>query len=926
MRARSMDNESYETQPKKKKAPAKTPIEQYEHSDKKRPNNPHVGLITPQNDSDSAGKEYKFDPHLDPTLDWAGKEERDGFNVPTVSLHVHEQIDPRSIIETVRKTNTVNYEQMSLFNKKEMRRPVQEEIEFYKHSKNWSNRLIAGDSLLVMNSLLEKEGFTDKVQMVYMDPPYGIKYGSNFQPFVNKRDVKDGRDEDLNQEPEMLKAFRDTWEMGVHSYLSYIRERLLLTRQLLNESGSCFVQIGEENVHYIRAVMSEIFGAKNFVSLIYFKTTGGFGSGKLSRIGDYLVWFAKDIEKLKYNQLFFEKAVFEGADESYKFIELADGVRQSMTKEQKIGREPIPNNSEVFRLGDICGQGAPKEPTPFEFMGRTFNPSKNNHWKPAFPKGLERLALSGRIKPTGNTLNYVRYLNDKAVTEINNAWMDTGTAGFTSDKKYVVETNPKIVERCLLMTTDPGDLALDITCGSGTTAFAAEKWGRRWVAVDTSRIAVTLTKQRLMTSVFDYYKVKNEAEGVSSGFLYNSVPYIKMSTISNNEEIDEIFSRYEKPLNEKLAILNKAMKSKMKILDVPDEASEEWSASAKEAWNSFNSVRRTMRIEIRESTKRRADKINLVHSPIGDDNKVRVTGPFTVEAVPAPIVKPLTLSQYPHANFADNSVSKTGETGRQKEWRDEIFRTGIRSNKGNVMKFVRVEPLAGTKFLHAEAETDEKSGKTVLISFGPDHAPLEQKQVSLAIEEALMLKKKPDLIVFAAFQFDAEAAKDIDECEIGGIQCLKAQMNADLLTADLKKKRASNESFWMVGQPDIDVRKVKTGDNKGLTEVEVFGFDYYNPTTGTLDTGTTSNIAMWMLDTDYDGRSVFPRQVFFPMAGKNDGWAKLAKSLHSEIDLELIEQYQGSVSIPFSPGKHGKIAVKIIDDRGIESIRIMDIK
>jgi adenine-specific DNA-methyltransferase len=452
-------------------------------------------------------------------------------------------------------------------------------------------------------------------------------------------------------------------------------------------------------------------------------------------------------------------------------------------------------------------------------------------------------------------------------------------------KLYVVQTTTKIIQRCLLMTTDPGDLVFDPTCGSGTTAFVAEQWGRRWITCDTSRVAVTLAKQRLMTASFDYYELAHPDEGVGSGFRYKTVPHVTLKSIANNPEIKEGMTR----------------------------------------------------AQIDAAIAKYADEETLYDQPYVDKSRARVTGPFTVEAVPAPVVQP--LGEAPAAAEADALAARSGETLRQAEWRDELLRTGIRAKSGQRILFSRVEPLAGTRFLHAEAETKlndlgadrvaERKAPSygralrVAISFGPEHAPLEQRQVARAFEEAAQLAPKPALVVFAAFQFDPEAAKDIDELgpEKTGMTFLKVQMNPDLLTADLKKARASNESFWLVGQPDVELRQAK-----GSWQVEVHGFDYYNTKTGAIESGSSERIAVWMLDPDYDGRSLFPRQVFFPMAGDHEGWARLARSLRAEIDVEKTEAYRGTVSLPFAAGKHQRIAVKVVDDRGIESLRILELE
>jgi adenine-specific DNA-methyltransferase len=837
--------------PKKKTIPAKPsvrkrPIEQYEHKDKERLNNPPVGLVTPETDKDAEKKTYAYDPHLDPQLQWAGKAERTSFEVPTVSLHVHERIDPRSIIEAVRKKNGSNYEQLSLFSSKGENPPVRDAVDFYKHAHDWSNRLIAGDSLLVMNSLLEKEGLGGQVQMIYIDPPYGIKYGSNFQPFVNKREVKDGRDEDLTAEPEMVKAFRDTWDLGIHSYLSYLRDRLLLARDLLHERGSIFVQISDENVHHVREILDEIFLRKNFVALISFATSTGRTASYLDSVSDRILWYGKNYDTLKYNQLFFEKSL-EGDE---------------FTLSEPDGRK--------YSLGDLSSQHeSPTRTVPWQFKGRTWYPPKGRQWAVDPTTGLPQLAKLGRIVEfSENQLRWKKYSADYPVSKINNTWLDTQMGAFASQKIYAVQTNSKVIQRCVLMATEPGDIVFDPTCGSGTTAFVAENWGRRWITCDTSRVATTLAKQRLMTATFDYFELAHPDEGIGSGFNYKTVPHITLKSIANNEP---------------------------------------------------------------------AGQETLYDKPFIDSSRTRVTGPFTVEAVPAPVVKP--LGDLPQQPASDQSIARSGETLRQSDWRDELLRTGIRGKRGQYVEFSRLEPLPGTRYLHAIGETRHSDRgansirekeipygeQRIVVSFGPDHAPLESRQVALAIDEAQTLVPKPKIVVFAAFQFDPEAAKDIDETNWPGVTLLKVQMNPDLLTGDLKKARSSNESFWLIGQPDIRVEHIKKGDDAGKWRVTVEGFDYYNTKTGQIESGGADRIAVWMLDTDYDGRALFPRQVFFPMSGESEGWSRLAKTLRAEIDEDLIEAYRGNVSVPFEVGGYKQIAVKIVDDRGIESLKVVKV-
>lgn len=892
--------------------PPKRPIDRYEHKDKKRINNPPVGLVTSETDPPlPTHKTYEYvqpvpatrprqgldyDPHLDPQLVWAGKKEHTSFDVPTVSLHVHERIDPSTIIEAVRKRNGDGLpEQPSLFERREENPPLRDAIDFYRHPHGWSNRLIAGDSLLVMNSLLEKEGMAGQVQMVYLDPPYGIKYGSNFQPFVNRRDVKDRKDEDLTQEPEMIRAFRDTWELGVHSYLTYLRDRVLLARDLLTPSGSAFIQISDENLHHVREVMDEVFGAANLCGQITFAKTTGAGSPSggtdlLPQTSDYLIWYARDKSQVKFHQVYTSKEVGIRGATQYTWIE-SNGDRRPATEEEL--RDP-PRASRLFAHDNLTSQTA-GETTIFavDFQGQQFRPNRGG-WK-TNSDGMQRLLAARRLFVVGNSLRYVRYLSDFPLIRTVDYWPDTVISGFGAPKLYAVQTTPKVIERCVQMTTDPGDLVVDPTCGSGTTAYVAEQWGRRWISCDTSRVAITLAKQRLMSSHFDYYELAHPEEGVGSGFRYKTVPHVTLKSIANNPEIRESMTREQ----------------------------------------------------IDAAIARYADQETLYDQPYIDKIRVRVTGPFTVEAVPAPTVKSLDeievdppdvtsgKVQRPLADFRhvatpllDSSIARSGATLRHTEWRDELLKTGLRGKGGHHIDFSRVEPMAGTRWLHADAETKGKVPERVVISFGPEHSLLETRQVEMAWEEAHKLSPRPAILVFAAFEFDPEAAKDIDGMtkEKMGMTFLTAQMNADLLTEDLKKKRASNQSFWLVGRPDVDLRQIKTGEHKGKWQAEIRGFDYYNTRTGTIDSGNTSRIAMWLFDPDYDGRSLFPHQVFFPIADEDGGWARLAKNLKAEIDPELIEAYRGTVSLPFEPGPHKRIAIKVIDDRGIESLKVVEVK
>jgi adenine-specific DNA-methyltransferase len=894
---------------------SKKQIEQYEHSDKERANNPHVGLVTPATDPDTGEKKtYEYDPHLDPQLQWAGKAEHTSFEVPTVSLHVHERIDPNTIIETVKKERHEEVVQTSLF-EEYRQKPLREAIDFYKHKEGWTNRLIAGDSLLVMNSLLEKEGMAGKVQMMFFDPPYGIKYKSNFQAFTNKRDIPEGdKDEDLTVEPEMIKAFRDTWELGVHSYLTYIRDRLFLAKELLDESGSVFIQISDENMHLIKTLLDEVFGPKNKVATIAWKK-GAPVSKIIKNSFNYLLWYAKDKDKIKSNKLYEERVGDEGTTEDPRklalWAEFKSGEIRTLTTDEKRNLRGLPEGTRIFRSDKLLYRGNDRI-FEIKLNGKEHVPSNGYHWR-GDEVQMERILKSSRIIETPNGLGYKFFVSDFPILELTNWWDDT--SGKIPEMLYAVQTHHKIVERAILLCTDPGDLVLDITCGSGTTAASAEKLGRRWITCDTSRVSIAIAKSRLMQNSFDYYTLKYPKEGVSSGFVYEEAPHITLKTVGNNGNIDKIVEEYS-------ALFTKEGKNFEEFNDIEVWERERFYSiyASYEDKSKIHSLRKIIDDyfeAIEESNFNSSEKEYLIDNPKIDISKIRITGPFTVEAVPAPYAKSFDDLEKDD-NGSDTSIARTGETLRQSEWRDELLRAGVRAKGGNIIQFTRVETLAGTKYIQAEAETKEDIPKKVLVVFGPEHAPLEQRMVENAWQEARALK--PDMLLFCAFQFDEEAAKDIDELTpaIAGMQLLKAQMNADMLTDDLRKKRSSNESFWLVGQPDVKVHKLE----KGKVQVEVMGFDYYNPKTGNVESGGKKNIAMWMLDTNYDNRSLFPSQVFFPMAGSGDGWDKLAKNLKAEIDEEKIEAFKGTVSLEFEPGS--AIAVKIIDDRGIESLRVIN--
>ncbi|MFO1305363.1 MAG: site-specific DNA-methyltransferase [Burkholderiales bacterium] len=981
-------------------------IVSYRHS-QKRKNNPEVGMVNAASDPDQPKTTWAYDPHLAPELEfdvrragveklidnalaskdakvmqsaleelrrlgepfltWAGKAERTSFDVDTVSLYVHERIDPASILAAVAKRVKSAKSggpagQLGLFSAPFETLPLRHAIDFYRHEKGWANRLIAGDSLLVMNSLIQKESMAGQVQMIYIDPPYGIKYGSNFQPFVGNRDVKDRKDEDLTQEPEMIKAFRDTWELGEHSYLTYLRDRFLVAKDLLHVSGSIFVQIGDDNVHRVRAIMDEVFGQDNCVAQITIEKTSSQTQDYLSPVTDYLLWFARSKGDLKFRAMWDPKDSSQAGFAEYSRLMLPDLSRRPMTSDETGDPDRIPSGARIYRQDNLTSQSVGREKGegaaswfPVSVFGAEYRPSITNRWK-TNEEGMKRLMRAGRLEPRGSSLSYVRFIDDFQAVGINNIWSDVKFSSRSEDKTYIVQTSLRTIQRCMLMTTDPGDLVVDPTCGSGTTAVVAEQWGRRWITCDTSRVAITLAKQRLLTASFDYYELRYPQEGLRGGFVYKVIPHVTLKSIANNPEIDEIYTRMYPAVDSALQELNLALKKPVPALqflvtdgaragrelslgepgihelhgqkvkagelmlwEVPPSFPDEWPKTAEVAFRSLQSARQAMQRAIDSCINVHADGEQLFDQPERAKDKLRISGPFTVEAVPFPTVTSLEEAEQPAE--ADAAVARAGDSARHHHWIAELLKTGIRGRGGQMLKLAALETIPGLTHVHCIGTVAE-SGDPVAVSFGPEYAALEQRQVELAILEAQAIVPRPKILIYCAFTFDPEAAKDIDEMRWPGVTLLKAQMNTDLLTEDLKKGRSSNQSFWLMGQPDVEVRKRADGNY----EVEVHGFDYFDTVKGELISGGKGKIAAWLLDTDYDDRSLFPHQAFFPMAGAKDGWAKLRKDIRAELDEAALAKYHGTVSLPFEAGDNRKVAVKIIDDRGIESLKIIPLK
>ena len=887
-----------------------TPVDAITHSDK-RANLPTADahdFVAPEVEQPISLR-YPRDPTLDPQLVWKGKDAQDGEDLvaEASAIYIQEKIDPRVIVENLRQTASrpEDEPELTLFESFDGLDEM-EIVDFYRHDANWSNRMILGDSLNVIASLAEREALRGKVQMIYVDPPYGIKFGSNWQVSARKRDVKDGKIEDASREVEQIKAFRDTWELGIHSYLSYLRDRLAVAKDLLTESGSVFVQIGDENVHLVRAVMDEVFGRENFVNLVPFQKTAGAGSPSgstdvLPRVVDYLVWYAREKEAIKYREVLLPKGIESFIPSAYSRVETSAGERRSASAAEKSG--VLDDGDRLYALDNLTSaSGVDKTRYPVELEGRRFLPG-DGVWKTS-EEGMRRLIVAGRIEATSSRIGYVRYLDDFPAVKLPNIWTDT-VSSFMADKVYVVQTNTKIVERCLLMTTDPGDLVLDPTCGSGTTAFVAEHWGRRWITIDTSRVALALARQRLMGSKFPYFHLADSEEGrlkegqlsarplpavevsndIRHGFVYERVQHITLKSIANNPDIKEGMSR----------------------------------------------------AEIDEAIRRHAEYELLYDKPYEDTKKVRVAGPFTVES----------LSPHRSLAFAGSAADGTGatissateEVDRRDESQANFEQTilanlrvaGIQTGKKKArIEFDTIEPYAASYIQSVGEREDPLEGapKRVGITIGPLYGTVGPTFIKEAAREAIK-SNDIDLLCILAFAFDPTALGSTDEYaaspdggfdvaaerKLGRIPVLLVRMNADLVMGEELKKTGAGNLFTVFGEPDVTIKE----ENDQLTVI-LNGVDVYDPNTGDIRSNDTSLIALWMIDTAYNGESFFVRHCYF--TGGQDPYARLKRALKADIDEDAWASLNRTESRPFPKPDTGRIAVKVINDYGDEVVKV----
>jgi len=820
-----------------------------------------------------------------PFLNWTGKAERAGFEVPTLPLFVHERLSTRAIIETLRGHRAGSDQlELSLFGDPQW--SIADQIlKAYEYHDRWVNRLILGDSLVVMNSLIQYEGMAGKVQMIYIDPPYGVKFGSNFQPFVRKRDVKHNDDDDFTREPEMVQAYRDTWELGLHSYLTYLRDRLTLARELLADSGSVFVQISDENVHHVREIMDEVFGVDNFCEQIFFQKTSYATSELIPSVGDYLVWYTKERANIKIRKLFFSS--LPNGDELSKFyVDLDDGSSRKVTREEVDNPSLLEDRSKLFQSRDLASAGAGSSTFDFTFQGKKYHPGANRHWKTNV-EGLNKLVEANRIFSTTNSLRYKRYINDYPWTEYINVWTDTIVGSFHEEKLYVVQTSPKVIERCILMTTDPGDLVMDLTCGSGTTAYVAEQWGRRWITCDVSRVPLALARQRLLTATFPWYKL-NDQNSPANGFVYKRkqnkkgeeigglVPHITLKSIANDEppsmevlvdrpEIDKNIVRVSSPFTIECTI-----KPPIEITDDNSPATSPTETSEPIAIvldDSGDHAERMLRI--------------LQQSPI-----LRLPGNRTIQLSQ---VRQPTRSQ----NLNAEALVKASELDGANL--SEIVEEAIETNQNKL-------PL---------------SQKNIAFIFGSENGAISENAIFQAAQEA-HAKHYAHLFVIG-FAITASARQFVEQCNAAiGIPATYIQATPDLLMGDLLKNMRSSQIFSVCGLPEIQIHKLSDGQY----QVELQGLDVFDPVTMEVESEPGHNVPAWFLDTNYNDLCFYVHQAFFP---RTSAWDSLKKSLKGTYDDDVWEHLAGTKSKAFEPGDRRKIAVKVIDDRGNELLVVKDL-
>ena len=943
------------------------------HGKQSRPNIPTAemeGLVA-EKENQPLAVEYPRNRDLDPQLCWTGKDEENAAQklpIDAVPIYVQEKIHPQVIIEDLRRQTAHRRHQQpgsmgDLFASDFNGLPDDDSrVEFYQHRHKWTNRMILGNSLRVMASLAHKEGLKGKVQCIYMDPPYGIKFASNWQTSTKSTEVKDG---DETREPEMIQAFRDTWRLGIHSYLSYLRNRLTVARDLLTESGSLFLQMGDENVHLAAALMDEVFGADNRIATISFATTSGSSTAHLPQVADYLLWYAKNKEQVKYRQLYEELSRKEIIDffNWHVHLELHSGITRKLTEQEQYAPDRhIPKNARIFKRVALGSQGASTtgRSEPYTWCNRVYPCAQNSQW-PVSTEGMDRLGKAGRLHANKgqDSLMWKRYEEEVPGRRINNLW---NTQMYPSDKRYVVQTANKVIQRCILMTTDPGDLVLDPTCGSGTAATVAEQWGRRWITIDTSRVALTIARARLMGGKYDYYLMQDSEDGakqeaelnnqpfakkqytndVQHGFVYHRVNTISPKLIAYNNEIDIIWDKWREKILPLQEAFNAAIGKPHEEWEIPLEAPQDadWSNEVKKAHAAWLAARKQRQQEMDASIAANAKTELLVDRPYTAANTVRVTGPFTMESLSPHRILPTDSSDEALLAAADAEAVQQGEAPPKRESKrlrpksetenetdfiqiihDNLKTAGIQNTRKNErLEFTHIEPWQGGRESYIQFvghyEEDGKLKKAA-ICIGPEYGTVTR---SLLVAAARQAADMSDMLIIMGFAYEAHA--DDKMTNVGKLPVLRVRLNSDLHMGDRLQTSRNGNLFVVFGEPDIALRGA---DENGLWEVEIKGVDIFDPTTGEVKASDTKDIACWMIDTDYNEESFFARHVYFTGGGK-DPYQQLKANLNAEIDKEEWQTLYSAVSRPFATPQTGKIAVKAINHYGDEVIKVFEVQ
>ena len=879
---------------------------------------------------------------LDPQLVWRGKDEQDWSDlvVHAPPLYIQEKVHPKVLIDDLLCRTATDKQaaeaQTDLFSDFNGIPTEAAKTEFYQHDANWTNRMILGDSLQVMASLAEREGLRGKVQCIYFDPPYGIKFNSNFQWSTTSRDVKDGNTDHITREPEQVKAFRDTWRDGIHSYLTYLRDRLTVARDLLTESGSIFLQIGDENVHRIRALLDEIFGDENFFSQITLKKLSPLGTGGMANVTDNVLWYAKSKPHIKFRPIFDLKA--KGSESRYDYVELPTGQRRKLSNDEEENLEKLPQEWKLFCPQGLLSSGY----TPtciFDFDLYGYPVKKNRKSWRTNRSGIQTLIKANRLVLHGTLPYFVAFHDDNPLSTMSNIWTDSGSASTSYEKIYVVQTSTRQIQKCILMSTDPGDLVLDPTCGSGTTAYVSEQWGRRWITIDTSRVALALSRARIMGARYPYYLLADSRNGqikeaeisrkepsnspiggdIRQGFVYDRVPHVMLSSISNNAEIEVIWEKWQEKLEPVRKQLNESLCKKWEEWEIPREAEEKWKDAVKKLHTQWWQYRIARQKEIDASIAAKAEYEYLYDKPYDDKKKVRVAGPFTVES----LLPHRVLMVDENDELTDGIKDESSAYGAVRDFTQIILENlkiaGVQqAHKDDKINFTSLAPWPGY-YICAEGrylEGNKESGaeKRAAIFVGPEFGTVSRPDLVAAAREAG--DADFDVLITCAFNYDAHSS---EFNKLGRIPVLKARMNADLHMADDLKNTGKGNLFIIFGEPDIDVLNAEDGK----VQVKINGVDVFHPNTGEVISDGAEGIACWFIDTDYNEESFFVRHAYF--LGANDPYKALKTTLKAEINEEAWATLHSDISRPFDKPKSGRIAVKVINHLGDEVMKVFKV-